>query len=133
MSKKKLIGALAALAVVLGLVAVCLVCTKQGNAEIEEFSDPVVRRMHDKVYVAKLEEQLERRKQILKGLADAKSKLDAAKASGAAESELEKLQAEVEAWAKNFKDNQRLSEQIVRNQMLESTADQKKQLQQKGN
>ncbi len=148
-NKKTVILVLVVLAVMLGLV--CLLCTKVLRGEKEptqvKYDDPVQARMHDEKYVAKLNEQLESRKEILKGLSAAKTKLNAAKAkleeaknAKASDEEIAKLSAEVaacnedvQAWAKNFENHQRLSEKIVRDQMWKSGADQQQQLQQKGN
>ena len=70
----------------------------------------------------------------------AKAKLEEAKNAKASDEEIATLSAEVaacnedvQAWAKNFENNQRLSEKIVRDQMWKSGADQQQQLQQKGN
>ena len=81
-NKKTVILVLVVLAVLLGLV--CLLCTKVLRGEKEptqvKYDDPVQARMHDEKYVAKLNEQLASRKEILKGLSAAKTKLNAAKA-----------------------------------------------------
>lgn len=135
-NKKTAILALVVLAVLIGLVAV--LCTRLLSSDEPaqvKYDDPVVARMHDEKYVAKLNDQLALRTEILRQLAAAKAKLDAAKAAGASEEELAKCQAEIDACVKNFEMNQRLSETIVRDQMRKSTADQQmnKQLQQKGN
>ena len=72
-NKKTVILVLVVLAVLLGLV--CLLCTKVLRGEKEptqvKYDDPVQARMHDEKYVAKLNEQLESRKEILKGLSAA--------------------------------------------------------------
>ena len=99
--------------------------------------DAVVKRMSDKQYVALLERQRATEKQILKQLAAAK--LKAAKQSGASAEELARLEAaaaaaiaDVNAAAKNFDTNKKLSEKIIREKMWESSAAEQMKLQEKG-
>lgn len=108
--------------------------------------DAVVKRMSDKQYVALLERQRATEKQILKQLAAAKdrkneaeAKLKAAKQSGASAEELARLEeaaaaatADVNAAAKNFDTNKKLSEKIIREKMWESSAAEQMKLQEKG-
>lgn len=102
-----------------GLLLFAAGCGCSGDAPADEPAlDPVARRMNDPVYLKKIDEQLEERRRIMKAMAEAKGRLDAAKAAGASEEELARLTAELEAAKKAFKVNKAASALLVRERML---------------
>ena len=74
-------------------------CSKSSDAdEAAVEKDPVKRRMNDPVYIAKLNDLNAARKEIVKGATAAIAAWKDAKAAGASEEELKKLQAEMDKW-----------------------------------
>lgn len=93
--------------------------------------DPVVARMHDKEYVAKLEKQIDARKDILRELDAARRQLAAAEAEGKTGEELAACSNALKAAAKKFEMNRAESIVLVSQQMQKGTAE-SKELQHKG-
>ena len=79
--------------------------------------DPVVNRMQDPVYLAKLDEQAKGQKSAVKAVHLAKRAYEEAKAAGAGEEELAKLQKAVDAAYQQLDANHKKSQQIVAEQL----------------
>ena len=120
----------------LAAFAACLLagCGGEGEGEPEPSApqDPVVARMHDAEYVKKLESQIDARKDILREVAEAKRRLAAAEAAGAAGEELAALSNAVKAAARKFEKNRAESIVLVGQQMQKDRAANLEKLQQKG-
>lgn len=101
-------------------------------AETGPAVDPVVKRMHDKEYVGKLEKQIDKRKEIMREMAEAKQKLAKAELEGKTGEELVALSNAVKAVAKKFEMNRAESIVLVSQQMQQDRAANVEKLQQKG-
>lgn len=92
----------------------------------------MVKRMHDKEYVGKLEKQIDKRKEIMREMAEAKQKLAKAELEGKTGEELVALSNAVKAVAKKFEMNRAESIVLVSQQMQKERAANVEKLQQKG-
>ena len=95
-------------------------------------ADPVVARMHDKEYVAKLEKQVDARKEIMREMAEAHRRLQEAEAAGKTGEELAACSNALRAAVKKFEMNRAESIVLVSQQMKKSAAAGNQELQQKG-
>ena len=102
------------------------------KAETGPQEDPVVKRMHDKEYVGKLEQQIDKRKDILREMASAKAALAKAEAEGVTGAALATLSNAVIAAANKFEKNRAESVVLVSQQMKKDAPAVANQLQQKG-
>ena len=134
MSKQAKVMGIAALAAVAVAAALVCVLRKGGGGEPKpQYDDPVVARMHDDAYVAKLNAQIDERKQIMKRMAAAKGAYEKAQAAGDADA-LAKAKAELKACADALAANQLKSQRIVSEQMnADKDANFSKLQQKKGN
>lgn len=82
--------------------------------------DPVVARMHDKEYVGRLEKQIDARKEIMREMAEARRRLQAAEAAGKTGEELAACSNALKAAAKKFEKNRAESIALVNRQMWKS-------------
>ena len=88
--------------------------------------------MHDKEYVAKLEKQVDARKEIMREMAEARRRLQEAEAAGKTGEELAACSNALRAAAKKFEMNRAESIVLVSQQMKKSAAAGNQELQQKG-
>lgn len=114
------------------MLAVCGCGSGDEPAPPEKEQDAVVRRMEDPAYVKQIQGKIDERRDIMKSMADAKRRLDAAKAAGASEEELAPIAAEIEAGKKAIKDNKAAAERMVRDRILADNAAANDNLKKKG-
>ena len=120
-------------------LATCLLAGCGGEGEPraavpEKPQDPVVARMHDKEYVAKLDKQIAARKAIMREMSMAKKRLEEAEAGGATGAELAALSNALKAASQKIRKNHAESVVLVSQQMKNSAAaaQANKELQHKG-
>ncbi|MGN0854054.1 MAG: hypothetical protein ACI4R9_00880 [Kiritimatiellia bacterium] len=94
--------------------------------------DPVVRRMHDKEYVGKLEKQIDKRKAIMREMEAARQALKKAEAEGKTGEELVAFSNAVKAVVRKFEQNRAESMLLVSQQMRQDSDANAEKLQKKG-
>lgn len=129
-TKKTVLVLLVLAAVAAGAWFVWRCCAERGDSAAEP-TDTVAKRMQDEAYLAKLVNQDQQRRLIMKGMVQARDAYRKAEAAGAPAEELAALKAEMKRCAEALEANRLQSQNIIRDKIL---ADQNEadQLQKKG-
>lgn len=102
------------------------------TAETGPEVDPVVKRMHDKEYVKKLEKQVDARREIMREMEAARKALATAEAEGKPGEELAALSNALKVACQKIEKNRAESIVLVSQQMQKERAANVEKLQQKG-
>lgn len=131
MSKKAIILLASVLVAIAAGIACLLLFRGPAEAPAPEPVDPVVKRMSDPSYVARLDAQRDERREIMKRMSAVKQELERAQAEGASEEAIAALKEKIRQGVEDLEKNRLTSQVIVRNRMLQDMED-ANQLQKKG-